>query len=397
MSRNKYFYIFTALIILMFPSTLYMQSDKDKTIIVTTMGVDYQDDEYELTTLAITPLGGQDTNVNLEIFTATGKTIAEALENISNNTGKNVGLAHCDCIILSMDTLSSNITHTLDYFTRTSNLTTNATLVATDGKSKDLIEATKSSHDLLNLSVKNIVLYQEGKSVLNNVNIEKFYRNYLSHSSSFYMPVLSVKESDESSSSPGNSGGSENSQSQKKIQNDNRMIVLKHGEYIGEIDEDEKMIYNIISNDAKQLEITIEDVNDEYVTSSTEVYQQTEKLLIPWYSFDGDTPIVTYNVWLSFTIDEIESMDNHSSTALSGIIQYLTPTAEQLIRKKVDENLSSTITKMRDKNIDIMRLYEHFNAYHYSKWKKYLSSLPDETHYLDGVDLRINLHLNYVV
>ncbi len=382
----------------MFPSTLYMQSDKDKTIVVTTLGIDYGDDGYEITTLAITPLGGQDTNVNLEIFTGSGETIAEALENISNNTGKDVGLAHCDCIILSIDIMDKNIAHALDYFTRTSNLTTNATLVATDGKSKDLIEATKSSHDLLNLSVKNIVIYQEGKSVLNNVNIEKFYRNYLSHSSTFYIPVLSTEESDDQGSSPGGeSGGSSDSQSQKKIQNNNRIIILKNGVYTADLDDKEKMIYNIISSDAKQLEITLDNVNDEYVTNSTEVFQQTDKFIIPWYSIENGRPVVTYHVWLSMMIDEIESVENHSAIAISGIIKYLTPTAEKLIREKIDSALSSTIDSMRAKKIDIMRLYEHFNAYHHSKWRKYLSTLTDESEYLDGIDIRIDLHLNYVV
>ena len=395
MVRNKYFYIFATLIIIMFPSTLYMQSDKDQTVVVTTIGIDVGNDGYDINALAIIPLGGQDTNVNLEVFEGSGKTIAEALEDISNNTGKDVGLAHCDCIILSMDVLGSNVTQGLDYFARTSNLTTNATLVATDGKAKDLIDATKSSHDSLDLSVKNIVLYQESKSVLNNVNIEKFYRNYLSHSSSFYMPVLSVNESNEQESSPGNSNN--NSGSTKKISNDGRIIVLKNGEYVCDIDDDEKMIYSIISPDAKQLEITIENVNDELVTNSTEVFQQTNKFIIPWYTFEDGKPVVTYNVWMSIMMDEVESEDNHSSIALSGIIKYLTPTAERLIREKVSENLNTTIEKMRTKKIDIMRLYERFNAYHHGKWSKYLSTLTDESEYLDGIDIRIHLHLNFVI
>ena len=405
MARNKYFYIFAILIIIMFPSTLYMQSDKDRTVVITTIGIDRSTDGYELSALAVIPLGGQDTNANLEIFEGKGETISEALENIADSTGKSVGLAHCDCIILSMNLMNTNIAEILDYFTRTSNLTTNATLVATDGKSKDLIEATKSGHDLLDLSLKTIVLYQEEKSVLNNVNIEKFYRNYLSHSSSFYMPILSVSDGEDPSSSPGGESSSEESsggsggqsQGQKKIENENRIIVLKNGAYHSDLDENEKLIYNIISPDAKMLEIPIDGVNDEYVTNSREVYQQVDKFIVPWYSIKNGKPIATYNVWMSIMIDEIESVDNHSSSALNGVINYLTPTAEKLLREKIDNALQSTIESMRTKNIDIMRLYEKFNAYHYNKWKKYLSTLNSPDNYLDGVEIEIKLHLNYVI
>lgn len=178
LSRNKLFYVFAFLIVIMFPSTLYLQSDKDKTVVITTVGIDREEDEYNISLLAVIPKGSNDINANLEVFEAKGKSVAEALDNLSLNSGKKIGLAHCDCIIFSLEVAEDNVAMVLDYFIRTANLTSNATLVATDGKSKDLINATKSSNNLLDLSLKNIVMFQEETSLLENVSIQKFYRNY---------------------------------------------------------------------------------------------------------------------------------------------------------------------------------------------------------------------------
>ena len=57
--------------------------------------------------------------------------------------------------------MSDNVTRYLDYFIRSANLTTNASLIATDGKASDLLSATKSSNNLLDLSLRSIVQFKE--------------------------------------------------------------------------------------------------------------------------------------------------------------------------------------------------------------------------------------------
>ena len=176
----------------MLPSTLYMQSDKDDTIIITTIGIDKESSGYKLTALAVIPKGSNDINSNLEVFNATGDTISQALDTIALDTGKKIGLAHCDCIILSQEILNENITRLMDYFIRTANLTTNATLVATDSEANKLIEATKSSNNLLDLSLKSIVTYQEKSSMYDDITLEKFYRTHYMKSSTFNLPIISL-------------------------------------------------------------------------------------------------------------------------------------------------------------------------------------------------------------
>lgn len=398
-SRNKLFYIFAILIIIMFPSTLYLQSSKDQTVIVTTIGIDKEGDEIKLSALAVVPKGGNDISANLEVFEGKGDTISSALEDIANSTGKDIGLAHCDCIALSISAMSDNVSKYLDYFIRAANLTTNASLIATDGKASDLLSATKSSNNLLDLSLRNIVQFKEERSLLESVNIEKFYRQYFTESSTFYMPILSTEYNNSSNgnSSSSEEGGKEESvQGEKKISGEDKVAVITKGKYQRTLSEEEAFIYSLLAPNSKYMKIVVDNINDASVNSSKETFEQVNKLVIPKYSFIDGVPTATYSVILNLRIDEVNG-DNFSYASIDGLHNYLTDTVKSEIEKQVQDKLNITIEKMKSENTDILNLYTKFNAYSHNKWKDYLSTLNTPSDYLEGIDIKINLTLLNVV
>lgn len=398
-SRNKLFYIFAILIIIMFPSTLYLQSSKDQTVIVTTIGIDKEGDEIKLSALAVVPKGGNDISANLEVFEGKGDTISSALEDIANSTGKDIGLAHCDCIALSISAMSDNVSKYLDYFIRAANLTTNASLIATDGKASDLLSATKSSNNLLDLSLRNIVQFKEERSLLESVNIEKFYRQYFTESSTFYMPILSTEDNNSSkgnSSSSEEGGKEESGQGEKKISGEDKVAVITKGKYQRTLSEEEAFIYSLLAPNSKYMKIVVDNINDASVNSSKETFEQVNKLVIPKYSFIDGVPTATYSVILNLRIDEVNG-DNFSYASIDGLHNYLTDTVKSEIKKQVQDKLKIIIEKMKSENTDILNLYTKFNAYTHNKWKDYLSTLNNPSDYLEGIDIKINLTLLNVV
>ena len=406
--RSKFFISFAFLIILMFPTTIYKQADNHTRLVATTIGIDKTEDGYEITTLAVIPKASTDVNANLEIFSAKGKSVSEALNNIALDTGKNVGLAHCDCIILSKDVLNDNVAKILDYFIRTANLTTNSTILATNQKSKDLVEATKSSNNLLDLSLKDIVSFQEERTLLENTTIEKFYKKYFSKSSTFILPIISVEEtsggeSDTSGQTSGNNdqssggGAGGSSSQQKKIKNESKVALIQNGSFVRELTEDELFIYNLLTGGSKYMSITIEDINDEYVTKSTEIYQQIDKIGFPIYKFEDGKPVVEYQIWLNVMLDEIISEDNFAYASIDALQNFLSTTAEKEIRNQIQTKLESTVDTMHTEKNDILGLYSAFNAFTHKKFLNYLNTLDNQEDYLKNIDIKINLHLNYVI
>lgn len=390
------------LIVIMFPHTIYMQSDNNTKLVVTTIGIDKDEDGYNITSLAVIPKVSSDVNANLEIFEGKGKTISEALMNIALNTGKEVGLAHCDCIILSLDVMQENVTQVLDYFIRTSNLTTNATILATDLEAKKLVEASKSSNNLRDLTLKDIVIYQERTSILENTTIERFYRAYFGKSGTFFVPILEVEEDSQGSTgdggdSPDQSEGSDQQSNSGKIKNNGDIIILKNGKFDRYLEDDEKFIYNLISPSSDFMNIQIKNINDEYVNNSLEIYQQVSKVSLPIYTFENGKPTVTYEVWINIMMEEIVSANNFAFASIDSLQNYLSDTAEKEILKVIDQKRKNTVELMQTSNNDILNLYKKFNAYKHKDWQEYLKKLSNPDKYLQDVDIRINTHLSYVI
>lgn len=408
--QNKIFLVVALLIIITFPNTLYKQSDKDTTIVATSIGVEKKEDKYNVSILAVIPKGESDVNSNLEIFEADGNTISEALDSITLNIGRKIGLAHCDCIIFSEEIMEDNLTQVLDYFTRTANLSTNPTLIATPNSAKELLEAVKSSNNLLDLSLKNIISSQEDRTLLKNITLDRFYRAYFSPNSTFTIPLLSTNNSSEQSSqqtSGGNtseqsseqsSGSSQSGQSdQAKIKNDNQIAILRDGTLIGHLTEDEQFIYNLLTKPGAYQKFILENINDENFKDTTLVFQEADKFIIPKYKFEDGKPVVEYNIWLSIMIDEAKSTKNNSYSSISGTQNFLTDTVKNEFNKMIEEKLNITNKLMQENKYDIMNLYSKFNAYKYHKFYNYLQTLQNETDYMENMSIKINLKLNYVI
>ena len=408
--KNKVFLVITILIIITFPNTLYKQSDKDTTIVATSIGIDKKDTQYTVSILAVIPKGESDVNSNLEIFESDGNTISDALDSITLNIGRKIGLAHCDCIVFTEEIMIDNLTQILDYFTRIANLSTNPTLIATPDSAKELLEAVKSSNNLLDLSLKNIISSQEDRTLLKNITLDRFYRAYFSPNSTFTIPILSAQKPDESSSSnssssSGNtsesssseSGGSQQSPQQTQIKNDNQIAILRDGSLIGYLSEDEQFIYNLLSQPSSYQKFTLENINDENFKNSTVVFQEADKIIIPKYKFVNGKPVAEYNIWLSVMIDEVKSTDNNSYSSISGTQNFLTDTIKTEFNKLIQDKLNTTIELMQKNNYDILNLFSKFNAYKYRKFYDYLQTLENQTDYMQNISIEINIKLNYVI
>lgn len=411
--KNKIFVVFVFLILITFPSVFYEQSDKDKTLVTSSIGIDKKGDKLNVSVLAVIPKDGSDVSSNLELFESEGDTISEALDGISLDIGKKIGLAHCDCIIFSEELMQDNLTLILDYFIRTANLSTNPTLIATPNSSKELLEAVKNSNNVLDLSLKSIISSQEYQSVINNVTLDRFYRAYLSPNSTFTIPIIETKKPNDSNEKTGASSGSSNepasdsgggstnssagNSGQLKISNKNKIAVIRDGKYIGTLSEPEMFIYSLLSKPSEYQKFTLENISDEHFVNSKVILQEADKFIIPKCTFVDGKPVMEYNIWLSVMIDEVSSTINHSFSSLNGIDDYLTETVEREFYKTLNEKLEITNNLMKEKKYDIMNMHAKYNAYKYQKFKNYISTLEDPTEYISEMSIKINLKLNYVI
>ena len=96
-------------------------------------------------------------------------------------------------------------------------------------------------------------------------------------------------------------------------------------------------------------------------------------------------------------IDEVRSTDNNSYSSISGTQNFLTDTIKAEFSRLIEDNLKITNTLMQNNRYDIMNLYSKFNAYKYRKFYDYLQSLENQTEYMTGMSIEVNIKLNYVI
>lgn len=221
MDKTVKYRIFVWLIVILFiiiaPSTVGTPSQIQQKSIVVGIGLDKHEEGLELSTQVLIPEPGGNYSQKQMILQASGKNFSNAVSNLEQQIGKKLGFAHCHIIILSDEILQENLANTLDYLMRSNILGNNTTMVHTNGKAQELLQASSqiNNGDINNLetiSYFNYIYY-----ISPAISLTTFYNDYLSPSKTSLMSTINVKKQDsgsqgsESGNSQGSSSGSSSS------------------------------------------------------------------------------------------------------------------------------------------------------------------------------------------
>ena len=101
-----------------FPSAIIAPAESVSNAIVTAIGLDKQENEYEVTLLTFLSYPNQSYTERYEIFTSTGGTLSEALTKAGLQLGKAVSLFHTHTAVVSENLLKEDIAPALNYLVR---------------------------------------------------------------------------------------------------------------------------------------------------------------------------------------------------------------------------------------------------------------------------------------
>lgn len=197
LKRFKIIIIFSLITIAIIPFSLYKPAETEKVAVITSIGIDKNNEEIELSANVIVPnsgasggSGGSDGTV--KTVSAKGNDITSAFSNLTLILGKMPGLSHCDSIILNKNLFEENVTKYLDFFVRTNNLTSNATVIVAENKASEIIETSAAQKDLRAVSLSEVLTLSDEYSIASNSNVDSFYTNYFSAAGVSILPVLTA-------------------------------------------------------------------------------------------------------------------------------------------------------------------------------------------------------------
>ncbi len=401
--KDRLFWIIAVILIILMIPALYMPSQTDQKAIVTALGIDKSEDEYEISCLVVVPNPSNNTaSDSVDMVTASGKSVAEAIHSISLNIGKIIGLAHCDTIVLSDKVLEEDLATTLDYLNRSGELTKNAMLINTPKSSKELLETTISTKNVSSLKLSSVVQYNKEFTFSGDATIDAFYVDYYLPSGVSLIPVVEVEESKDQSSEAGGGGesvmgggssgggGQSESSPSKKLACNGDICVLNKGKKVATLSQNTTVAYNVLNPDTKKGFVYLEGVNGDGLQDAKITLEIRKKDIKKKASFEDDKPKLTYSGEIVFRVVEIMTKDNNLA-----VIDKVDTHLNKAIIDKFNETIKRDFDEVKETmlatNTDMVLADTLFSTFEGDKWAKYKQSLDDPNEYLQGLQYEIDI------
>lgn len=392
---NSFWIIFIVLVVFMIPA-IYSPSEFSQKAIVSAMGIDKSGDEYEVSFLLVIPNATPNAvSDSVEIVSAKGKSVAEAIHSISLNIGKIVGLAHCDSIVVSDEVLQEDLQKHLDYLNRSSELTKNAMIINTPKSSKEVLQTTVSTKTVPSLELSSVVEYNREYTFHTNASIDAFYTEYFMPSKVTLVPVVEVEENKQQSSSSDSGGsssgeGGQSEKSDKKLSCKGDICVIKEGKKVATLTGNELIAYSVLNPDTSRGFVYLQDVNIDDETTADVTLEIRRKDVSKKASFENGKPKLTYKGKVLFRLVEVVA-DDPDLQIIDKVSTKLTDAIQDEFLAEVIKDLEMVHQSAIASNADLFLADNVFSAFKAKEWQKYKNNLTNEQDFIKDLQFEVDI------
>lgn len=369
--------------------------------IVTMLCIDKQDDEIVIAPTVLTPADGK--KADYQVYSAKGKTLAQAVDNVSLLIGKDIGFAQCEIMALGDKLCEESIVPVLDYITRTKKVGRNAVLINFVGDLMDFSHAISDLNDEKSLKLENIINFGKRYIISQDSNIESFYKGYFSDISLGVMPkvklqtqetetAIQVSSTDGSGASIESTSTKDTGQEKKYIINDGTTCIFKQGIKRFELSPKDVKKLNIFLNQTQEGSILIENVTDEIMTDASVILNVEDKEIKFSTEFIDDKPVFKANVEMLTFIEEVDQ-SHVDDKFLRRNAEFFTPAVIQGVKDKVISDMQEVVDLCRENKTDLIGVYKYFYRFHYEDFNKYLKEVGKDN-YLDNIEYEFSVEVN---
>ena len=398
--RKLIVWIFLIILIITIPE-ITKPAMSETEAIVTMMSIDKIDDNIKVSTAVLTP--ASEKKANYEVFSGSGKTVGEAVENISLSLGKSMGFAQCEIMAFGENLSKDGIVSSLDFMTRTRRVGRNALLINFSGDVEEFQQAIVNLNIEKSLPLEDIFNFDKRYIPSKDSNIHSFYKGYFSKISTGIMPKITLlKEKTENtieiekgatgggnSNEPGSGSGNENNKIY--ILNDGTLSVFKNGKKQIELTSNNMKKLNLILNTEQEGTLKIENITDDIYKNANIVLNITDKSITFKPQFKNDKPTLEIKINIAVFVEEVDE-ENPNKNYLKRNKEFLTPALVQKTEKTVENYVYEIIEYCKEKEIDLIGVYENFYRKEYSNFSNYYKKTKEK--YLNGIDYNVSVKVS---
>lgn len=393
-----------------FPSAIIAPAESVSNAIVTAIGLDKQQDEYEVTLLTFLSYPNQSYTERYEIFTSTGATLSEALTKAGLQLGKAVSLFHTHTAIVSESLLSQDIAPALNYLVRVASLPQSCILIGTNVSTKTFMEFIKELDAESDLNLEELTFFNSNYVYWNDTTINSFLQGYYSPTETSlvsYMPIVqstndgipldkplqsqqsnasqTTQAGGEASSSGGESGGS--SQQKYELINDGNEIILKRGVMQTSINRDILRGLNWFNSKTTSAVLILDDVCDQNFNHAQLAYKVNKKQVRMHFDYQNGVPVCSTSIRLFVNLTEVDGskQELRSKSEASYISQEVRDKIEETVKRQISDALEVFVKN----KTDVLEMFEHFYRTHRHQTKQFLKQIQSADEFLQHVVFRV--------
>lgn len=395
--------LFIAILIIAIPE-FHKPSMSKTQAIVTTLCVNKDNEDIQISAVILAP--GMEKSAKHEVFSATGKTVSEAVDRLSAMIGKNMAFAQCEIMAFGEELCQDGVMPVLDYMTRTKKVGRNSILINFVGETTDFAKAISYLNESKSLTVEEIMNFDERYILSETSNIDAFYQGYFSDLSLGLMSQMRLEKSGdynkievEDISSPsggdgsgGGTGAQSGGDSQKQyIVNDGVTTVFKQGKKVLELESELTKKVRYFMPKSQTGTITVDNVKDSLYNDVKVVFGLADKGIKLTPSFDKDKPKFKIDVELTVTVEEVIEY-NPDNRFLRRNKEFLTSAAVDRLKESVKSDIFEVIDFCKTNKLDLIKVYKNFKRKKTKDFNKYLEKMGEN--YLEEIEYEVNVKVN---
>lgn len=360
----------------------------NKISFATAMAVDRIDETYQLTIKVMMPKNASDGDYPVWVVSGNGKSIQDAMDDISKRSPRNIYWSHMDVIILGENVLDNNMYQTLDFFIRGNEFRRRNYFMTTEGKASDLLDISPKLAKINTFYFKSLIEDQNDMIARSAVTLNDVLLGISDRGRDLFIPKLQLQESKDDMHQPqskeetvakseGNGGKEENS-----IDSDDNMLELKGGALIKDeafvcwVDEEWVNGFYWIYGNIKRASISIAHPVDETETLSFAIKKSSCDITV-----NPQEPLsVQLTIRPVLNIVENTMQDKLNQEEGENFLEQI----KMAIEEKIKNQVENTIALAKENNVDPFGIGRRIWAYYPQDFAKL-----DEENYMPSLDISV--------
>lgn len=405
--NNPMLIIFFVIMLVFMPAKIFAPGENRERGVVTAVGIDKVEDDYEVSFLVFIPSVNQSFDDKESVITGKGKSVGEAVYEAQLAMGRKIGLYHTKTTVVNLALMEEDGVNALDYFGRLPGFPENTIFICTNNSAKDLLSSTQSLRDNLGFKLEQIVGYNADHVYVTDTSLESFYRGYYSPTKSSIVGFLTtatkdeeedysmqVTPAEEEQSSEGANGGGSSSggggNDPKTIVNTGKSAIVKNGKIVKILSLEQINAINLLNKKLSKQVIKIDDVliEDQRVNA---VYEILKKDINLTTKFENGIPIFDAKVDVNLSLIELEN--STSELKINNEFTRLSEEAAHKIDQKLKNSFANIVKILKEEKTDVIGLNELFMKNNRKEYMRYLDQNISAEDFIENVVFKLELIL----